>query len=388
MTTTTTARTFPTLYRKTKSGSLQYWKASVQQNEITIEYGLLGTDSPQTTVETIKEGKNIGRANATTPEKQAHLEAQARWTKQVERNGYTPDQAKAELGERENTAPVPMLAHSWDKHGHKISFDNKIFVNPKLDGLRSIVYMDDSGKVTMYSRKGNEITSVPHIVKALEGGPRFHVLDGELYNHKFKDNFNHITHLVKQKNPCDGHEDVEFHLFDAVFALGDSEVLELGYADRLTRIQEYMQGQTSPYVVLVDSYQVHSQSDIEAAYDKYANLGYEGVMVRDGSKPYEHTRSYGLLKYKKFEDAEFEIVDVVSGRGRLEGHGIFVCKNAQGGEFSVKLEGDTKRLKEILTNRDKYLGKSVTVQFQGLFKDTSTPRFPVGKGFRWEGDVG
>lgn len=355
-----------TLYKLTKTGAVQYWSIGVEDNEITIEFGQVGTSSPQITKEVISEGKNLGRSNATTPEEQAHLEAAARWTKQKDRNGYVDSEEKARAGEKSTDAPIPMLAHTWEKQGHKLKFP--LIASPKLDGLRCMA-RKENGVVTLYSRKGTVFTSVPHINKALEG-LNFDLLDGELYNHKFKDNFEHITHLVRQQIPCAGHEEVEFHIFDLV----DPNP----YSERIVSLAQLIPpgGGCLVHVPVRD---VHDVAAIEEAYDFYAELGYEGAMLRQPQGLYEHSRSYGLQKYKKFLDDEFEIVDVVEGRGRLAGHGIFVCRTKEGTQFQVKMIGDTKQLKTYLEQKQDYIGKQLTVKYQGISTKNSVPRFPVGQ---------
>jgi len=354
------------LYKLTKTGAVQYWSISVEDNEITIEFGQVGTSSPQITKEVISEGKNLGRSNATTPVEQAYLEAAARWTKQKDRNGYVDSLERAQAGEKSTDAPVPMLAHTWEKQGHKLKFP--LIASPKLDGLRCMARKVD-GVVTLYSRKGTVFTSVPHINKALEG-LNFDLLDGELYSHKYKDNFEHITHLVRQQTPCAGHEEVEFHIFDLV----DPNP----YSERIVSLAQLIPpgGACLVYVPVRD---VHDVAAIEEAYDFYAEMGYEGAMLRQPESLYEHSRSYGLQKYKKFLDDEFEIVDVVEGRGRLAGHGIFVCKTKEGTQFQVKMVGDTKQLKTYLEQKQDYIGKQLTVKYQGISTKNSVPRFPVGQ---------
>ncbi len=61
---------FPTLYKKTNTGAIQFWEIFVQEQRgsvdgqagtINTKYGQLNTDSPQTTFDLITEGKNIGK---------------------------------------------------------------------------------------------------------------------------------------------------------------------------------------------------------------------------------------------------------------------------------------------------------------------------------------
>jgi DNA ligase-1 len=130
-------------------------------------------------------------------------------------------------------------------------------------------------------------------------------------------------------------------------------------------------------LVLVDT-QTVSQEDVTQAFKQYRSLGYEGAMLRDPESLYVGDRSYGLLKVKEFDDSEFKIVNVNEGRGKLKGHAIFECITEDGAEkFEAKLKGETSHLKTIFENPQDYIGKSLTVQYQGRTKN-HIPRFPVG----------
>lgn len=358
-----------TIYKKTKNGAVQFWRISVKGNRIITRFGQVGTTSPQKDVEIIESGKNIGRANETTPEQQALAEAQARHTKKLDREAYTLDESGIKIG----GPPVPMLAHTYEKHGHKLQFP--CYANPKLDGSRCVAVKGSDGKVTLYSRKGTIFTSVPHINRALEDGPDFCWLDTELYSHQYKDNFEHIIHLIKQQVPCEGHDEVELHVFDVI--------RDEPYRDRLKwlrqwfRLRDEQVDRASQSIQMVEAIKIKDRDQIEEAYDRYADQGYEGVMLRSATHHYEHSRSYGLLKHKKFIDGEFEIIDVKRGRGRMKKHGVFVCLAISGNKFSAKMEGRLGALKKILRNKDQYIGKMVTVRYQGISKKKSVPRFPV-----------
>ena len=114
-------------------------------------------------------------------------------------------------------------------------------------------------------------------------------------------------------------------------------------------------------------------------------------MVRDPESLYEHKRSFGLLKLKSFQDEEFEVWDVIEGKGKLKGKaGAFVCGTTpsngvtlSGECFNVKMACKESELEEYLVNAHKYIGKQLTVQFQGKTK-RGIPRFPIGLRFREE----
>src|SRR5574338_1393561 len=84
----------PRLYKKTSTGAIQYWEIQVLETpnsgtfyDLLTEYGQLGTDSPQITVDTITKGKNVGKKNETSISQQAEAEARAKWEKQ-KKKGY------------------------------------------------------------------------------------------------------------------------------------------------------------------------------------------------------------------------------------------------------------------------------------------------------------
>ena len=92
---------------------------------------------------------------------------------------------------------------------------------------------------------------------------------------------------------------------------------------------------------------------------------------------YEGKRSYNLQKIKEFDDAEFKITGVKSGRGRMVDCAIFTCTNKNGDLFDCKMEGSLDVLKEILKNPRSVIGKMLTVRYQG-FTNGNMPRFPIG----------
>ena len=67
----------------------------------------------------------------------------------------------------------------------------------------------------------------------------------------------------------------------------------------------------------------------------------------------------------------------LEGRGKLKGHAIFTCVTQDGTEFDVKMKGELTELQEIFQNFDQYLGRDLTVVYQGFTKN-GIPRFPVG----------
>lgn len=375
----------PTLYKRTSTGADQEWTVRTEDNVIITRWGQVG-GAIQETKDAIATGKNLGKKNETTAEYQALLEAAAQWEKKLKK-GYVKDLNAAQAGEVDDLIEggvFPMLAESFDKQGHKIKFP--AFVQPKFDGHRCIGVIED-GKATLWSRTRKPITGLPHIIRDLETIARSRglsglIVDGELYNHEYKDRFEELSSFIRTPEPTPGHEAVQYHIYDLP---GDApQHLRLG------QIQLLFGGQLFGSLVAVATVRVFDQDAMKAVYDEFLEQGYEGAIVRNAGGRYVNKRSTDLQKLKEFEDAEFEVVAVEEGRGKLVGHAIFVCKvpentqdkrMAPGARFNAKMKGKTADLKKFFTNPELAVGKPLTVKFQGVTNKSRVPRFPVALRF-------
>jgi DNA ligase-1 len=361
---------WPTLYKQNTKGGVQQWQiAVVDDTTIVTTYGQQG-GKLQETRDTVNEGKNVGKKNATTAAQQAVKEAQSRFEKQ-QKKGYVSDVTRAENAETDvEGGVVPMLAHTFADHGHKIVWPAA--VQPKLDGIRCLAMIGDDKTVTLWTRTRKPIKSVPHINAALAAlnAPAGFVFDGELYNHELKANFEQIVSLVRHDTPRDGHEHVQYHIYDAAISVT---------FDERWRVLSQIVPAEQRHLRLVSCQTV---ADYDGALEFYRACmvqGYEGIMVRNRASLYEPKRSYSLLKIKEFEDAEFKIVGMNEGRGKLAGHvGSFICETSTGEKFDVKLKGDTTELQRCFKERSLWQNKMLTVQYQGLTNTNKVPRFPVG----------
>lgn len=322
--------------------------------------------------DTIKEGKNIGRANETSPAEQAVAEAESRWTGKLKK-GYIQKLDGAKAGKVDDVIEGginPMLAKSYSDQGDKITFP--CAVQPKLDGIRCVA-MGSS----LWTRTRKPIKSVPHIANALEElNLDKLVLDGELYNHDFKDDFEKIITIVGQKKDVDpNHHLCQYHIYDMP--------CDGNFNERRFKLHELFSKLPKSFPLkLVETIEVADEIELDAAYEKFKAEGYEGAMVRNINSPYEYKRSNNLQKMKEFQDAEFKIIGVEEGRGKLQGHaGAFVCVTKDGAEFKAKMAGETSKLKEYWDNQKDCINKKLTVKFQG-FTSGEVPRFPVGKVIR------
>ena len=370
----------PTLYKRTATGATQTWEIEVQDNKYRTTSGQI--DGIKTTNKwTSCKGKNTGKANATTNAEQALKEAHAKHQKKLER-----DYNLSIDGIDEKQFYDPMLAQDFkNKNRNKDVYDSlqsetKVFSQPKLDGIRCIATKDG-----LFTRNGKEITAVPHIAKELQKlfveYPDA-VLDGELYNHAYKDDFNKIVHLVRKQNLTKEHlveseKMIQYHIYD-VPQIGTLDEQSL-YSYRIGMLKT--QGvpkklRWSSAIAIVDTTLVKNEKHLDALYSDYTLAGYEGQMIRiDG--PYENKRSAKLLKRKDFVDEEYTILGYDEGNGNRTGTiRNFLFKNKNGKEFTSNIKGTFEYLTELLHKAEGLIGKKATVKYFNLTPD-GVPRFPI-----------
>ena len=284
-----------------------------------------------------------------------------------------------------------MLAQNAGDYSRIKSDDWPLYVQPKLDGVRCLIQYGDgvSPGVIAYSRTGKEWKNIDHILQELV--PFFqkypnHILDGELYNHDLKNDFEKIISLVRKTKPTD--EDrleselkVQFHCYDTIME-------HWNFEDRMLFINENF-GYYGKFdsdvnmIVPTPSHLVHNTEEVEAAHEDYLEQGYEGSILRKNER-YECKRSWTLMKVKDFSDAEATIVGYEEGKGKREGHlGKFIMQDDNGIEFGCPPgKGyNYKDMKNMLENIHDYIGERATFTYFERTKANSY-RHPLFKNIR------
>ena len=252
-----------------------------------------------------------------------------------------------------------MLAHKYNED----KADYPAFIQPKLDGVRCLFTAKGA-----FSRANNRFMNVEHIEQELKSffakNPTA-VLDGELYNHGLKDDFEKIISLVKKKKPTDqdkaeAKELVQYHIYDvASMTIGT-------YTDRYLFILAEQSLKNKACLQVIDNNLVLDFDDAIVMHKKNLKLGYEGSMYRTPSGKYKGTRSWDLMKFKDFHDAEATIVGYEIGKGKREGTlGKFIMQDHEGVEFGCPPgKGyDYKDLANILENIHDYIGQWATFTY-------------------------
>lgn len=347
-----------TLYNLDSSDRIRIWYMERDGNKYRTISGL--EDGQLVTSEwKVARGKNVGRSNETSPEEQAELEVLSVYTKKLGNKYY---ENRAEVGKHKHFAP--MLAQTY--RGGALSFP--VCSQPKLDGIRCIARKDG-----LWSRQGKPIVSCDHIHNELsyffDKFPDL-VLDGELYNHQLKDDFNEIASNVRKTvNTVDTEGVIQFYVYDCS--------IERGFAGRLEFIMDQVQETNN--VEILDTRVAEKQEELDKDYAEFMESGFEGQMIRLLETEFyeEGKRSNQLLKRKEFVDEEFEFVRFEEGQGNWAGYAKRVtCLLPDGREFGAGIRGTQEFTKKLL---DLTFGQ-VTIRYQNLTPD-GIPRFPVAVDF-------
>ena len=223
----------------------------------------------------------------------------------------------------------PMLAHKYNPE--KAEFPG--YIQPKLDGVRCTISTKGA-----FSRTHKEFKNVDHIKKALKPFFKDHpnaVLDGELYNHDLRDDFEKIISLVRKTKPTDAHrqeakELIKFYCYDILSYNGNPIVWCYFYREQFL----FNSYNCNDFLRLVFPKEVNSHKEAKKEHQANLSLGYEGSIYRNPGGLYKGTRSWDLMKFKDFSDAEATIIGFEPGKGKREGTlGKFIMEDEDGNQF-------------------------------------------------------
>ena len=255
----------------------------------------------------------------------------------------------------------PMLAHKLNES--KIDWDKPVYMQPKLDGVRCLFTKDGA-----FSRTGKQFMNVQHIKEELQEffdqNPAM-VLDGELYNHNLRNDFEKIISLVRKQKPTDEDRSearklTQYHVYDYTNTSMSNMVNYKYRLNQLTCSDIYTSS-----IHYVESRRVKSMKQAKDFHIRKLAEGYEGSILRTNT-PYKHGRSWGLMKFKDFHDAEATIVDYQEGKGkRLGTIGKFIMQDDDGNVFGCPPgKGyNYSDMKCILENIHKYMGQRATFTY-------------------------
>ena len=268
-----------------------------------------------------------------------------------------------------------------------IDYTKTVFMQPKLDGVRCLIQAEklpfDMGyEPVAYSRTGKQWLNIDHILQSLK--PFFQanpdvILDGELYNHELKDDFEKIISCVRKTKPTDADRAesrklVQFHCYDFV-----DETMP--FVDRAHILPELLSDPLPYGVRLVPTIVVYDEEDAKLYHKTILERGYEGSILRTNDV-YKCGRSWSLRKFKDFHDAEAKLTSWVEGKGKRVGTiGKFMAVDADGNEFGMPVMDNFKKLQTMFKEMQSWVGKEATFTYFERTKAGSY-RHPLFKAIR------
>ena len=279
------------------------------------------------------------------------------------------------------------LAMKYDPDDMRFSGISHWWGSPKLDGLRCIALRRGDGW-KLFSRKGKEIVTADFLKPQLEeiySRTGITMLDGELYRHGL--HFEEIQGMVMSRNHPNSAKGLKLN----TFVTGSSSTFLRGGLSDYQVASESLKGIDGLEIEPVPQALIpNTQYDILNVHNRFKSSGYEGLMLRNPDQLYYYGRNHLLLKVKMMDSFDCKVVGADIGEMPVIEDGRQVVINAllafeviqpNGVRCRVGSGFDIPFREEVASNPDKYIGKTIEVQYQNLGSNGAM-RFPVYKCLR------
>lgn len=360
-----TNQTNPTLYAKDKSGGLKVWSVTTDGSSIYVQHGKLG--GKQQVKETVCEPKNVGRANETSPEAQAEIEALAKWVKQTKKGYFTTqEEALAYVSKK------PMKAHDYKDYKDRVKYP--CYIQAKLNGLRA---MSEEGN-GIQSKSGEAYKQPKHWADELDTVLSVYgCVDGEVFEKYIKQGGLSLQKINSAfKKPNDDTHRLKYWIYDIPSEKPFSERVK-----DLNDLAKFLEDNHFTSVCTLYTKLVNSEAEGDEFYAEVLEHGAEGVVYRNLDGLYEcDYRSYNLIKRKPRPDAEARVLSVEKDKNNW---GIMTCELKNGIQFKVQMRVDshpTINYREY-ENAVTLIGGFITFEYEE-FSDAGVPTKQVGIGLR------
>ena len=263
-------------------------------------------------------------------------------------------------------------------------------VTTKIDGGR-IIAIKENGQVSFFTRAGQKYEGLVDLEKEMiERIPDNYVLDGEITLLDYKNYDSKTAYKFAMKiTRADGTKTgVKMLVFDGMpLENWKAQYCPHSWHARRSTLEVVFSGDPFTYFELLPVlYQGTDTSKILELLDSEIARGQEGVMINVCEAPYEFRRTWNLMKVKKMNTLDLEVVDVEEGSGRLAGTlGALHVRYKNGNIVKVGSGFSDDIRASIWANPHLYIGWIAEIQY---FEETTNAdggislRFPVFKDFR------
>lgn len=279
---------------------------------------------------------------------------------------------------------LPMLAKAYDD---KVFKRCPWYIGQwKINGLRCLVKVikniGDLFKpfsLQFQSREGEIWNSLPtledyllHVIPQdilIELYQNDIALDGEVYLPGGYD-INQINHFVKDPT-CVENKSLQFWCYDV--AVEDilqydrnKFILDKFYKNNIIFGSKEDHYNNKERFIILPTFEVDNHESARIARDKFIDLGFEGLILRNPNAEYDFgKRRVGIMvKYKKPKDGIFVVVDIKPEGVRRADIPLLICKNDINDElFKVHLSESLEYQRRVLYLKNNYIGKQVNIEF-------------------------
>ena len=265
-------------------------------------------------------------------------------------------------------------------------------VTTKIDGGR-IIAIKENGQVSFFTRAGQKYEGLVDLEEEMKNRiPDNFVLDGEITLLDYQNYDSKIAYKQAMKiTRADGDKHgVKMLVFDGM-PLSDwkTQQSSLTYLQRrqmLDCMTGFYNDDLTYFELLPILYLGSDTSKILELLESEIARGQEGVMINICDAPYEFGRTWNLMKVKKMNTVDLEIVGFEEGSGRLAGTLGAIHVRYKDGNIVKVGSGFSDELRRLIwLEPSDFVGKIVEIQY---FEETTNAdggislRFPVFKDFR------
>ena len=378
------------LYRRNNFGQPCIWYATeFDKSSIQVTHGIIGKTLTVEVIKTTRKPQDEIKSRIATKRKAGY-----KYLNELKDNGVLPVEGEvlnyliAYLPDNRTTIDgllLPMKAKVYDNTNNKLFNKTSVYIGQwKINGLRCFVsaYTNNNDmfkpiKLKFVSCEGTVWNSLDNLEDYLltvinkdlldKMIDEHYILDGEIYlpGHTV----NEINHFVKDAK-CKENKLLQYWCYD--IAIDDtSQHARLDYLKNKQFdfiawfIDKNAHLNNTERFVILPSYSIDKDYLAVKARDRFIDLGFEGLIMRNPSAEYQYgKRNLSMIKYKRSTDGKFKILDIYPEGVKRSNIPLILCQNdINDATFECHVGGSFEFQEYVLKNKEQYIGKYMFVEY-------------------------